>query len=42
MLLDEAAELISLASAAGFRCFTGVAEFHAYAKRLTAPDVEAE
>ena len=42
VLLDETAELISLASAAGFRCFTGTSEFRAYAERLTAANVAAE
>lgn len=32
VLLDEASEVLSLASAAGFRCFTSVAEFRAYAE----------
>ncbi len=34
VLLDESAELISLASAAGFRCFTSVAGFKAYLGKL--------
>lgn len=34
VLLDESAELISLASAAGFRCFTSTAGFKAYLGRL--------
>jgi len=35
VLLDESAELISLASAAGFRCFTSVAGFKVYLSKLT-------
>lgn len=35
VLLDESAELISLASAAGFRCFTSVSGFKAYLGKLT-------
>jgi hypothetical protein len=33
-MLDESAELISLASAAGFRRFTSVAGFKAYLEKL--------
>jgi hypothetical protein len=35
VLLGESAELISMASAAGFRCFTSTSDFRAYVKRLT-------
>lgn len=44
VLLDESAELISLASSAGFRCFTSSAAFRSYVKNLDAPrtDVAAE
>lgn len=35
VLLDESAELISVASAAGFRCFTAVTGFRAYLEKLT-------
>ena len=36
VLLGESAELISLASAAGYRCFTSTGEFKSYVKRLNA------
>lgn len=36
VLLGESAELITMASAAGFRCFTSTADFKSYVKRLTA------
>lgn len=36
VLLGESAELISLASAAGYRCFTSRGEFKSYVKRLSA------
>ncbi len=36
VLLGESAELISLASAAGLRCFTSAGEFKAYVKKLSA------
>jgi hypothetical protein len=36
VLLGESAELISLASAAGYRCFTSTGEFKSYARRLSA------
>ena len=42
VLIDESAELISMASAAGFRCFTEVAEFRAYVQSLAEPMVAAE
>ena len=44
VLLSESAELISLASAAGFRCFTSISAFKSYLKRLAAPgaDVAAQ
>lgn len=38
VLLDESAELISLASSAGFRCFTSTGEFRSYIKRLEYSD----
>lgn len=37
VLLGESAELISLASAAGFRCFTSTSAFKSYVQRLNAP-----
>lgn len=37
VLLDESAKLISVASAAGFRCFTSTAGFKSYVKRLNSP-----
>lgn len=40
VLLDETAELISLASAAGFRCFTSAHEFRSYVTRLGASHAE--
>ncbi|MEO1688976.1 MAG: hypothetical protein AAFU61_13840, partial [Pseudomonadota bacterium] len=40
VLLDESAELISLASTAGFRCFTDVEAARSYARRLGAADQE--
>lgn len=40
VLLDESAELISLASAAGFRCFTSVAGFRAYLSKLAVAVVD--
>lgn len=36
VLLGESAELISVVSAAGYRCFTSTAQFKAYVKGLTA------
>lgn len=42
VLIDESADLISMASAAGFRCFTGTEEFRAYVQRLNEPKVAAE
>jgi hypothetical protein len=36
VLLGESAELISLASAAGYRCFTSTSEFKTYARKLSA------
>ncbi|QXI66100.1 hypothetical protein CP157_03892 (plasmid) [Paracoccus marcusii] len=39
VLLGESAELISLASAAGFRCFTSTAAFKAYVQRLSATGI---
>ncbi len=36
VLLGESAELISLVSAAGYRCFTSTGEFKSYVKRLNA------
>ena len=42
VLIDESAELISMASAAGFRCFTGTEEFRSYVRRLVDPKVAAE
>lgn len=38
ILLGESTELISLASGAGFRCFTSTGEFKAYVKRLNSPE----
>lgn len=38
VLLDESAELISMASAAGFRCFTSTAAFKSYVVSLNAPN----
>jgi hypothetical protein len=38
VLLGESAELISLASAAGYRCFTSVGAFKSYVSRLNAPN----
>ncbi|MCC5983608.1 MAG: DUF262 domain-containing protein [Rhodobacteraceae bacterium] len=38
VLLGESAELISMASAAGYRCFTSTGAFKTYVKRLTAPE----
>jgi hypothetical protein len=40
VLLDESSELISLASAAGFRCFTTTAAFRTYAEKLGAKPVQ--
>lgn len=37
VVLGESAELISLASSAGFRCFTSTADFRSYVERLTVP-----
>jgi len=42
VLIDETAELISMASAAGFRCFTSVEEFRSYVRRMTEPKIAAE
>ena len=38
VLLGESAELISMASAAGFRCFTSTAAFKSYVRGLNAPN----
>lgn len=35
VLLGESAELISLASSAGYRCFTSTGEFKSYVNRLS-------
>ncbi|WP_349540484.1 hypothetical protein [Sagittula sp. NFXS13] len=35
VLLGESAELISLASSAGYRCFTATGEFKTYVNRLS-------
>ncbi|MDE4099222.1 GmrSD restriction endonuclease domain-containing protein [Phaeobacter gallaeciensis] len=40
VLLDESAELISLASSAGFRCFTSATAFKRYVQRLSASGQE--
>lgn len=37
VLLGESSELISMASAAGFRCFTSTKDFKSYVERLNAP-----
>lgn len=42
VLIDETAELISMASAAGFRCFTSVDGFRSYVRRMADPKVAAE
>ncbi len=41
VLLDESTELISLANAAGFRCFTSADEFRAYVGQLDQQDAVA-
>jgi hypothetical protein len=38
VLLGESAELISMASAAGYRCFTSTAVFKTYVEGLNAPN----
>lgn len=38
VLLGESGELISMASAAGFRCFTSTAAFKSYVEGLNAPN----
>jgi hypothetical protein len=40
VLLGESAELISMASAAGFRCFTSTAAFKTYVEGLNAPNTD--
>jgi hypothetical protein len=37
VLLGESAELISMASSSGFRCFTSTADFKSYVERLSTP-----